>query len=76
MNVAKANGHLRGKQPKLNRRQGAHLVALLKGGEYSTMSSPTCSGCSLYPLAGGRTERLRAIVGSAAPLVDSVCCPA
>jgi DNA invertase Pin-like site-specific DNA recombinase len=28
--------HLRGKQPKLNARQVAHLVALFKGGEYST----------------------------------------
>ena len=36
MKVAKAKGRLRGKQPKLNRRQEAHLVALLKGGEYST----------------------------------------
>jgi len=34
--VAKAKGRLRGKQPKLNQRQEAHLVALLKGGEYST----------------------------------------
>jgi len=36
MKVAKAKGRLHGKQPKLNRRQEAHLVALLKGGEYST----------------------------------------
>jgi DNA invertase Pin-like site-specific DNA recombinase len=36
MKVAKAKGHLRGKQPKLNRRQEAHLVALLQSGEYST----------------------------------------
>jgi DNA invertase Pin-like site-specific DNA recombinase len=35
MKVAKAKGRLRGKQPKLNRRQEAHLVALLRGGEYS-----------------------------------------
>ena len=31
-----AKGHLRGKQPKLNRRQGANLVSLVHGGEYST----------------------------------------
>jgi hypothetical protein len=31
-----AKGRLRGKQPKLNQRQEAHLVALFKGGEYST----------------------------------------
>ncbi len=35
--VAKAKGRLRGKQPKLNRRQEAHLVSLVhNSGEYST----------------------------------------
>jgi DNA invertase Pin-like site-specific DNA recombinase len=36
MRVAKAKGHLRGKQPKLNPRQEAHLVDLLNTGEYTT----------------------------------------
>ena len=36
MRVAKAKGRLRGKQPKLNRRQQAHLVSLVHSGEYST----------------------------------------
>ena len=36
MKVAKAKGHLKGKQPKLNHRQEAHLVALLETGEYTT----------------------------------------
>lgn len=36
MRVGKAKGHLRGKQPKLTRRQEAHLVSLVHGGEYST----------------------------------------
>jgi DNA invertase Pin-like site-specific DNA recombinase len=36
MKVAKAKGHLRGKRPKLNHRQEAHLVALLETGEYTT----------------------------------------
>jgi DNA invertase Pin-like site-specific DNA recombinase len=36
MKVAKAKGHLHGKQPKLTRRQEAHLVSLLHSGEYST----------------------------------------
>ena len=36
MKVAKAKGHLRGKQPKLSRRQEAHLVSLIRSGEYST----------------------------------------
>jgi len=34
--VAEAKGHLRGKQPKLSRRQEAHLVSLVHSGEYST----------------------------------------
>jgi DNA invertase Pin-like site-specific DNA recombinase len=37
MRVAKAKGRLRGKQPKLNRRQEAHLVSLVHSGEYSTL---------------------------------------
>jgi DNA invertase Pin-like site-specific DNA recombinase len=36
MRVAKAQGHLRGKQPKLTRRQEAHLVSLIHSGDYST----------------------------------------
>ena len=36
MKVAKANGRLQGKQPKLNPRQEAHLVARLESGEHST----------------------------------------
>ncbi len=36
MRVAKAMGRLRGKQPKLNPRQEAHLVALHRAGEHST----------------------------------------
>ena len=36
MRVAKAKGHLHGRQPKLNPRQEAHLVELLRSGEYTT----------------------------------------
>jgi DNA invertase Pin-like site-specific DNA recombinase len=36
MRVAKAKGRLRGKQPKLNPRQEAHLIALHRAGEHST----------------------------------------
>jgi hypothetical protein len=32
----RAKGHLRGKQPKLNPRQEAHLVKLLRSGDYNT----------------------------------------
>lgn len=36
MRVAKVEGHLRGKQPKLNPRQEAHLVDFLRSGECTT----------------------------------------
>jgi DNA invertase Pin-like site-specific DNA recombinase len=36
MRVAQAKGRLRGKQPKLTRRQEAHLVALHQAGEHMT----------------------------------------
>ena len=36
MRVAKAKGRLRGKQPKLNPPQEAHLVSLMAAGEHST----------------------------------------
>ena len=39
MKVAKAKGHLRGKQPKLTRRQETHLVSLIASGEYSSCHS-------------------------------------
>ncbi|HEU0102237.1 MAG TPA: recombinase family protein [Mycobacteriales bacterium] len=36
MKIAKAKGRLRGRKPKLNSRQEAHLVQLLDSGEHST----------------------------------------
>lgn len=36
MRVAEAKGHLRGKQPKFSPRQEAHLVELIRSGEYTT----------------------------------------
>src|SRR5438552_15276392 len=36
MKIARAKGRLRGKQPKLNPRQEAHLVALHRAGDYTT----------------------------------------
>jgi DNA invertase Pin-like site-specific DNA recombinase len=36
MRVAKAKGHLRGRPPKFNPRQEAHLVTLHRAGEHST----------------------------------------
>ena len=43
MRVAKAKGRLRGKKPKLNPRQEAHLVSLMAAGETAPPSSPICS---------------------------------
>jgi DNA invertase Pin-like site-specific DNA recombinase len=37
LKVAKAKGRLKGKQPKLSRKQEAHLVSLVHSGEYSTL---------------------------------------
>lgn len=54
MRVAKAKGRLRGKQPKLNRRQEAHLVSLVHSGEYSTAEVAELSGV-------GRSTAYRAI---------------
>lgn len=36
MQVAKAKGRLRGKQPKLSKSQEAHLLSLYKGGQHTT----------------------------------------
>ena len=36
MQVAKAKGRLRGKQPKLSKLQEAHLVSLYRGGQHTT----------------------------------------
>ena len=49
MRVAKAKGHLRGKQPKLNRRQEAHPVSLVHGGEYSTAEDAELFGVAAQP---------------------------
>ena len=75
--VAKAKGRSRGKQPKLNRRQEAHLVALLKSGSAAPLCSPTYSGLPALPSTGrlNVSECGRSWV-SAAPLADTVCCPA
>ena len=39
MKVAKAKGRLRGEQPKLSRKQQAHLVSLVHSGEYGTLEA-------------------------------------
>ncbi|MBB6347846.1 DNA invertase Pin-like site-specific DNA recombinase [Nonomuraea muscovyensis] len=40
MKIAKAEGRLRGRKPKLNARQEAHLVALHKAGEHTSAELP------------------------------------
>jgi DNA invertase Pin-like site-specific DNA recombinase len=69
MKVAKAKGHLRGKQPKLSRRQEAHLVSLVSGGEYSTAEvtelppGPPSTG----PSSGSGTWRAQGPASSSEP---------
>jgi DNA invertase Pin-like site-specific DNA recombinase len=63
MRIAKAKGRLRGKQPKLNPRQEAHLVALLKSGEYSTAELGDLFGVArstVYRAIGREAARQRA----------------
>ena len=71
MRVAKAKGRLRGKQPKLNPRQEAHLVALLKSGEYSSAEIGDLFGVARstgYRAVGRDKARQRAQRSGAAPI--------
>jgi DNA invertase Pin-like site-specific DNA recombinase len=71
MRVAKAKGRLRGKQPKLNPRQEAHLVTLLKSGEYSTAEIGDLFGVArstVYRAIGRDAARQRAQRSGAAPM--------
>jgi DNA invertase Pin-like site-specific DNA recombinase len=52
MRVAKAKGQLRGKQPKLNPRQEAHLVALRATASTASPNSRTCSVLAGPPSTG------------------------
>jgi DNA-binding CsgD family transcriptional regulator len=70
MRVAKAKGRLRGKQPKLNPRQEARLVALLKSGEYSTAEIGDLFGVArstVYRAIGRDSARQRAQRSGATP---------
>ena len=63
MRIAKAKDRLRGKQPKLNPRPEAHLVALLKSGEYSTAELGDLFGVArstVYRAIGREAARQRA----------------
>jgi len=71
MRVAKAKGRLRGKQPKLNPRQEAHLVTLHQAGEHSTAELGDLFGVSRSTVyrAIQRDERRH---GSTAPAPTGV----
>ena len=76
MKVARAKGRLRGKQPKLNVRQEAHLVALHRAGEHSVAELGDCSGSPARPCTGPSSatqhasgRRCRAVMQWGAP-----CC--
>ena len=61
MKIAKANGRLRGKQPKLNPRQEADLVELSETGEHSTAEFADLFGvgCSTVYRPLERTDQRR-----------------
>jgi DNA invertase Pin-like site-specific DNA recombinase len=64
MKVARAKGRLRGKQPKLNRWQEAHLVALSNGGQYGTAEFADLFGVARSTVYRAlERDRVRAIVG-------------
>ena len=63
MKVAKAKGRLRGKQPKLNPRQEAHLVALLESGEHSTAELADLFGVGRSTVYRAEPRHLAAIRG-------------
>ena len=46
MRVAKAKGRLRGRKPKLNARQEAHLVSLIAAGKHTTAEVADLFGVS------------------------------
>ena len=71
MRIAKAKGRLRGKQPKLNPRQEAHLVLLLKSGEYTTAEIGDLFGVArstVYRAIGREAARQRAQRSDAGPV--------
>src|SRR3954447_10079814 len=69
MRVAKAKGRLRGKQPKLNRKQEAHLVSLVHSGDYSTAEVAELFGVgrsTVYRAIERQRDEARAGVAQAA----------
>jgi len=62
MKVAKANGRLRGKQPKLSATQEAHLVKLYRAGEHTISELE-----ELFPVTRSTIYRAIARAGARAP---------
>jgi len=69
MKVARAKGRLRGKQPKLNHRQEAHLVALFDSGDHSTAELAELFGVTRSTVYRA-VERERARAGVDAGVID------
>lgn len=67
MKVAKAKGRLRGKQPKLNVRQEAHLVALHRSGDHTVSELGDLFGVAL-PLCTVRSSGMRSVSAPSSPL--------
>jgi DNA invertase Pin-like site-specific DNA recombinase len=75
MKVAKAKGHLRGKQPKLKVRQEAHLVALHRAGEHSVAELGDLFGVTrstVYRAIGRDAVRQRTALAGRTALGGSV----
>jgi DNA invertase Pin-like site-specific DNA recombinase len=71
LQVAKAKGRLRGKQPKLTPRQEAHLVALHRTGEHTSAELFNVARSTVYrAIERDRAARPRSSTGSVA-LSDS-----
>jgi DNA invertase Pin-like site-specific DNA recombinase len=64
MKIAKAKGRLRGKQPKLNPRQEAHLMTLHRAGEHSTTELADLFGVARSTVYWGRGDGLDRRSGS------------
>jgi hypothetical protein len=75
MKVAKAKGHLRGKQPKLSRRQEAHLASLVRSDEYSTAEVAELFGVARSTVYRA-IERDRGRAGADAQVVVTASRPA
>jgi DNA invertase Pin-like site-specific DNA recombinase len=71
MKVARAKGRLRGKQPKLNHRQEAHLVALFDTGDHSTAELAELFGVTRSTVYRAvERERARAGAGMTVSIID------